>query len=110
MSELKQDTKKKCMSEAAVNTAFSLPISCAIAIIILPISTKWIDSSPIESSILITIVFASVSLLRIFCLRLVFEKFGYDDNLLKLGKKLIQKILVKIGNRKSVKTRINGEI
>jgi len=38
MSELKQDTKKKCMSEAAVNTAFSLPLSCAIAMIILPIS------------------------------------------------------------------------
>jgi len=40
----------------------------------------------------ITFVYASVSFVRSYFLRRVFEKFGIDDNFIKLGIKLVKKV------------------
>ncbi|WP_246282026.1 DUF7220 family protein [Nitrosopumilus ureiphilus] len=43
---------------------------------------------PLVANSLITFVYASVSFTRSYFLRRVFEKFGIDDNFIKLGIKL----------------------
>ena len=87
------DSKKKSASEAFVNSFGGYPIGYAIGIVILPLSTGWIESDPYTANIAITGVYATVSFVRSYFLRRIFEKYGIDDNFIKLGIKLIKKII-----------------
>jgi len=109
MSKTK-DTHKKSLSEALVNSIGSYPISLVIAITLLPACANWIQTDPLSAGAFITFTYSLVSLGRVYVLRRVFEKFGYDDNFLKLGIKLIQKISQKIRIRTSVKPTVYGGI
>ena len=99
---LKQDTdsKKKSASEAFVNSFGGFPIGYGLGIVILPISTGWIQEDPLTANIAITFVYAIVGFTRSYFLRRTFEKYGIEDNFIKLGIKLIRKI---IRNTKSIK-------
>ena len=88
----KTDSKKKSASEAFVNSFGGYPIGYALGIVILPISTGWIQSDPLVANIAITGVYATVSFVRSYFLRRVFEKYGIDDNFIKLGIKLVKKL------------------
>ncbi len=85
------DTKKKSASEALVNSVGGYPIGYGLGIIILPISTGWIQNDPYIANIAITGTFAATSFVRSYFLRRVFEKYGIDDNFIKLGIKLVKK-------------------
>ena len=74
------DTKKKSASEALVNAVGGYPIGYGLGIIILPISTGWIQNDPYIANIAITGTFAATSFVRSYFLRRVFEKYGIDDN------------------------------
>ena len=89
---LKTDSKKKSASEAFVNSFGGYPIGYGLGIIILPISTGWIQSDPLVANIAITGVYATVSFVRSYFLRRVFEKYGIDDNFIHLSQKGIRKI------------------
>ena len=86
------DTKKKSASEALVNTLGGFPVGYGLGIIILPISTGWIQEDPYMANIAITGAYAITSFVRSYFLRRVFEKYGIDDNFIKLGIKLIKKV------------------
>ena len=86
------DTKKKSASEALVNSVGGYPIGYGLGIIILPISTGWIQNDPYIANIAITGTFAATSFVRSYFLRRVFEKYGIDDNFIKLGIKLVKKL------------------
>ncbi len=58
----------------------------------MPISTGWIQSDPLVANIAITGVYATVSFVRSYFLRRVFEKYGIDDNFIHLSQKGIRKI------------------
>jgi len=92
MSELKTDSKKKSASEAFVNSFGGYPVGYGLGIVILPLSMGWIQEDPLVANLAITFVYASVSFARSYMLRRVFEKFGIEDNFIKLGIKLIKKI------------------
>ena len=87
-----KDSHKKSLSEAFVNSFGGYPIGYGIGIIILPLSTGWIQEDPLTANLAITFVYASVSFVRTYFLRRVFEKHGIDDNFLKLGVKSIKKL------------------
>ena len=87
------DSKKKSASEAFVNSFGGYPIGYAIGIVILPLSTGWIESDPYMANIAITGVYATVSFVRSYFLRRVFEKYGIDDNFLRLGSRGVQKLM-----------------
>lgn len=87
------DSKKKSASEAFVNSFGGYPIGYALGIIILPLSTGWIQSDPYMANIVITGVYATVSFARSYFLRRVFEKYGIDDNFVRLGIKCVQKTI-----------------
>ena len=87
------DSKKKSASEAFVNSFGGYPIGYAIGIVILPLSTGWIESDPYTANIAITGVYATVSFVRSYFLRRVFEKYGIDDNFLRLGSRGVQKLM-----------------
>ena len=87
------DSHKKSMSEAFVNSFGGYPVGYGLGIVILPLSMGWIQEDPLVANLAITTVYASVSFVRSYFLRRVFEKFGIDDNFLKLGIKLIRKII-----------------
>ena len=87
------DSKKKSASEALVNSFGGYPVGYALGIVILPLSTGWIESDPYVANIAITGVYATVSFVRSYCLRRVFEKYGIDDNFLRVGIKFAQKII-----------------
>jgi len=91
---LKQDidSKKKSASEAFVNSFGGYPIGYGVGIVILPLSLGWIQEDPLVANLAITLVYATVSFVRSYFLRRVFEKYGIDDNFIKLGMKLIKKI------------------
>jgi len=91
MSEQKSDSHKKSLSEAFVNSFGAYPIGYGLGIMILPISLGWIQEDPLVANLAITLVYASVSFTRSYFLRRIFEKFGIDDNFIKLGIKLIKK-------------------
>ena len=86
------DSKKKSASEALVNSLGGYPIGYGVGIIILPLSTGWIQEDPYMANIVITGVYATVSFVRSYFLRRVFEKYGIDDNFIKLGIKLVKKL------------------
>ena len=92
------DSKKKSASEAFVNSFGGYPIGYAIGIVILPLSTGWIESDPYMANIAITGVYATVSFVRSYFLRRVFEKYGIDDNFLRLGSRGVQKLMGRILN------------
>lgn len=87
------DTKRKSASEAFVNSFGGYPIGYGLGIVILPLSTGWIQSDPFVANIAITGVYATVSFARSYFLRRIFEKYGIDDNFIRLGKKGIQKLI-----------------
>ena len=96
MSNETVDSKKKSVSEALVNSFGGYPIGYGVGIIILPLSMGWIQEDPYMANIAITGVYATVSFVRSYFLRRVFEKYGIDDNFLRLGIKFVRKITEKI--------------
>lgn len=96
MSEIiPKDSKKKSASEAFVNSFGGYPIGYGLGIIILPLSIGWVQEDPYIANIVITGVYATVSFVRSYFLRRIFEKYGIDDNFLRLGSKLVKKIIWK---------------
>jgi len=88
-----QDSKAKSLSEAFVNSFGAYPIGYAIGIVILPISMGWLQEDVYTANIFITLVYATFSFVRIFFLRRLFERLGFDDNFIILGKKGILKLI-----------------
>ena len=86
------DSKKKSASEALVNALGGFPVGYGLGIIILPISTGWIQEDPYMANIAITGAYAITSFVRSYFLSRVFEKYGIDDNFIKLGIKLFKKL------------------
>ena len=92
MSNELVDSKKKSASEAFVNSFGGYPIGYGVGIIILPLSTGWIQEDPYMANIAITGVYATVSFVRSYFLRRIFEKYGIDDNFIRLTKRGILKL------------------
>jgi len=92
MNTYSTDTRKKSISEAFVNSFGAYPIGYGIGIVILPLSVGWIEEDPFTVNIFITLIYATVSFVRIYFLRRIFEKIGFDDNFIKLGIKGYTKI------------------
>jgi len=90
------DSRKKSATEALVNSFGGYPIGYAIGIIILPLSTGWIQEDPLVANLVITFVYAIVSFVRSYVLRRTFERYGIDDNFVRLGIKGIKKISKKL--------------
>jgi len=86
------DSKKKSASEAFVNSFGGYPIGYGVGIIVLPLSTGWIQEDPYMANIAITGVYATVSFVRSYFLRRLFEKYGIDDNFIRVGIKFVQKM------------------
>ncbi|MDC0886132.1 hypothetical protein OAR90_03505 [Nitrosopumilus sp.] len=93
MSNELVDSKKKSASEAFVNSFGGYPIGYGVGIILLPLSTGWIQEDPYMANIAITGVYATVSFVRSYFLRRIFEKYGIDDNFIRLGQKSIRTLL-----------------
>ena len=74
------DGKKKSASEALVNSIGGFSVGYGLGIIILPISTGWIEQDPYIANIAITGAYTITSFVRSYFLRRVFEKNGIDDN------------------------------
>ena len=91
----KNDTKAKSFSEAFVNSFGFYPIGYCIGIIILPLSVGWIKDDPFTVNFLITLVYAVASFVRIYFLRRLFEKHGFDDNFIRLSFKLWKQIVAR---------------
>ena len=92
MSNETVDSKKKSVSEALVNSFGGYPIGYGVGIIILPLSMGWIQEDPYMANIVITGVYATVSFVRSYFLRRIFEKYGVDDNFIRLGLKTFRKL------------------
>jgi len=89
---ISKDTHSKSMSEAFVNSFGSYPIGYGLGIMILPLSVGWIQEDPFTANVAITAVYATVSFGRSYFYRRVFERFGIDDNFIRLGIKGIRKL------------------
>ena len=96
MSNELVDSKKKSASEAFVNSFGGYPIGYGVGILILPLSTGWIQEDPYMANIAITGVYATVSFVRSYFLRRIFEKYGIDDNFIRLAKCGIVKLMGQI--------------
>ena len=90
------DSKKKSASEALVNALGGYPIGYGLGIVILPLSSGWIQEDPYMANVAITGAYAVTSFVRSYFLRRVFEKYGIDDNFIRLGRKGIQKLIGKL--------------
>ena len=90
------DTKKKSASEALVNAVGGYPIGYGLGILILPVCAGWIQEDPYMANIAITGTYAATSFVRSYFLRRVFEKYGIDDNFIRLGQKSLKKVLEKL--------------
>ena len=91
-----KDSHKKSLSEAFVNSFGGYPVGYGLGIVILPLSLGWIQEDPLTANLVITFVYASVSFVRSYVLRRVFEKFGIEDNFIKLGIKLVKKSVLRL--------------
>ena len=91
-----KDSNKKSISESLINSIGGYPIAYGIGIIVLPLSTGWIQSDPLLANVAITGVYAIVSFVRSYFLRRIFEQHGIDDNFIRLGRKSIQKLIERL--------------
>ena len=91
-----KDSHKKSVSESIINSLGGFPIAYGIGILILPLSTGWIQSDPFVANIAITGTYATVSFVRSYFLRRIFEQHGIDDNFIRLGRKSIQKLIERL--------------
>ena len=96
MSNETVDSKKKSVSESIINSLGGFPIAYGIGIVILPLSTGWIQSDPFVANIAITGTYATVSFVRSYFLSRIFEQHGIDDNFIRLGRKSIQKLIERL--------------
>mgnify|MGYP005656285077 CR=1 FL=1 len=87
-----KDSHKKSVSESIINSLGGFPIAYGIGILILPLSTGWIQSDPFVANIAITGTYATVSFVRSYFLRRIFEQHGIDDNFIRVGIKFVQKM------------------
>jgi len=92
------DSHKKSLSEAFVNSFGGYPVGYGLGIVVLPLSMGWIQEDPLVANLAITFVYASVSFTRSYVLRRVFERFGIDDNFIRLGINSFSKLLRHIRN------------
>ena len=88
----KKDSRSKSLSEAFVNSFGGYPIGYGIGVVVLPISMGWLQEDVFTANVFITLVYASVSFLRIYFLRRLFERIGFDDNFIRLAMKLYRKV------------------
>ena len=102
------DSRKKSLSEAFVNSFGSYPIGYGIGVLVLPLSLGWIKEDPLMANIFITFTYATVSFVRVYFFRRLFVKFGIDDNFLKIGIKLYQKVVNRITKEKLWQKLMNG--
>ena len=86
------DSHKKSLSEALVNSFGGYPVGYGVGIVVLPLSMGWIQEDPYMANIAITAVYATVSFVRSYFLRRIFEKYGVDDNFIRLGLKTFRKL------------------
>ena len=103
------DTRKKSLSEAFVNSFGAYPIGYGIGILILPISVGWIHTDPLLANVFITLTYATVSFVRVYFLRRLFTRLGFDDNFIKLAIKSSQKLTSIIKSKKSKTKEINQD-
>lgn len=96
------DSHKKSLSEAFVNSFGGYPIGYGLGIVILPISMGWIQEDPLTANLAITFVYATVSFTRSYFLRRIFEKFGIDDNFIKIGLTIFSRVKRHFRNRRSL--------
>ena len=96
MSNELVDSKKKSASEALVNALGGYPIGYGLGIIILPLCSGWIQEDPYMANVAITGAYAVTSFVRSYFLRRLFEKYGIDDNFIRLGRKSIQKLIERL--------------
>ena len=96
MSNELVDSKKKSASEALVNYFGGYPIGYGVGILILPVCSGWIQEDPYMANVAITGVYAAVSFVRSYFLRRIFEKYGIDDNFIRLAKRGIVKLMGQI--------------
>jgi len=101
------DSRKKSLSEAFVNSFGAFPIGYGIGILILPISVGWLAEDPLTANIFITMTYATVSFIRVYVLRRTFSRLGVDDNFIKLAIKLYQRGASKIKSKESRKNEKN---
>jgi hypothetical protein len=87
-----KDARSKSASEALVNSFGGYPIGYALGIVILPISLTWLQDDLLIANLFVTSVYATVSFVRTYYLRRVFERIGFDDNFMRLGLKFYKKI------------------
>ena len=87
------DSHKKSLSEALVNSFGGYPIGYGVGIVVLPLSMGWIQEDPYMANIAITTVYATVSFVRSYFLRRIFEKYGVDDNFIRLARRGIVKLI-----------------
>jgi hypothetical protein len=99
---ISKDSHKKSASEAFVNSFGGYPVGYGLGIVILPLSMGWLQEDPLVANLAITLVYATVSFVRSYALRRVFEKFGVDDNFIRLGRKGILKISGRISGCKII--------
>ena len=97
------DSKSKSLSEAFVNSFGSYPIGYAVGILVLPFSMSWLQEDLFLANVFVTLIFATVSFVRVYSLRRIFDKFGYDDNFIRLGIKLYYKLIKLIAQQVSRK-------
>ncbi len=88
----KNDTKSKSLSEAFANSFGSYPIGYGVSLLVLPAFSYWIQKDPFTINLVITLIFASISFTRIYFLRRLFEKFGFDDNIVRMGALFCKKL------------------
>ena len=86
------DTKEKSASEALVNALCGYPIGYGLGIIILPLCSGWIQEDPYMANVAITGAYAVTSFVRSYFLRRLFEKYGIDDNFIRLANHGIVKL------------------
>ena len=91
--ENQKDSHKKSLSEALVNSFGGYPIGYGVGIVVLPLSMGWIQEDPYMANIVITGVYATVYFVRSYFLRRIFEKYGVDDNFIRLPKRAIIKLV-----------------
>lgn len=99
-------TNKYMFSKAAFSSGSGMPIAFGLNLAVLPLFANWLLTHPIESAIIIGIIYTTVSIFRLFVIDVVEDRYGLNIRPDHLISKMVSYLrsLLRCGAKKHLMT------
>jgi len=91
-------TKRYLLGKATFNSGSGMPIAFGLNLAVLPLFAVYLQTHPLESAIIIGIIYTTVSVWRLFIIDWVEDRYGLNIRPDHLLKKIYNRIIMMRNN------------